>query len=425
MLIRVLSVVVACLQVGLLALSPATTLAQTLASAGISGFSPGTGGAGGAMVIVGHGFTGATAVSVNSVAVDQFTVVNDSTINATRAAASSSGLVRVATPGGLLVSAGAFTVVQPKLAKVLMYGDSNTGGYLTSDPWNPYQRIGGSTAPLGVAQTILDTLDWQFANEGYSGRTAEFGTTAWPINTLRAHYLGLGTSYQQVIVVVLLQVNDFGHSARSSIEVEAYLRSILAQLRAPQVKIVLATQPAAIWSVGQGAAAISDAEIQARINQVNAWTRDSAVALGAHSVLDFATDYRFTNPRNTTIYQPDQIHFKDAGARGLGELLAAHVQAVATNQTPPHITYVVPPAAAVVRSEAFTLKPNPAQSVVYFSAPEPVATTPLRLYDARGRLVRQYDAPRYADGMPLSLDGLPPGLYVLCQGSQQVKLMVN
>lgn len=76
----------------------------------VTGFSPTRGGTGAAVTISGLRFTGATAVTFNGVSAT-FSVISDTTIEATVPATATTGLVGVTTAGGTGVSAAVFTVV--------------------------------------------------------------------------------------------------------------------------------------------------------------------------------------------------------------------------------------------------------------------------------------------------------------------------
>ena len=77
----------------------------------ITSFTPTSGQVGTTVTITGTNFTGATAVSFNSIAASSFTVNSATQITATVAASSTTGAVRVTTGGGTATSSTNFTVI--------------------------------------------------------------------------------------------------------------------------------------------------------------------------------------------------------------------------------------------------------------------------------------------------------------------------
>ena len=92
----------------------------------IASFSPGSGVAGTVVTVTGTNFTGATALTLNGVAVTGFTVVNATQITFTVPAAATSGTIAVTTPGGTAASATAFTVLVPNPVPVITAITPNT-----------------------------------------------------------------------------------------------------------------------------------------------------------------------------------------------------------------------------------------------------------------------------------------------------------
>jgi IPT/TIG domain/FG-GAP-like repeat len=76
----------------------------------ITSFTPTSGPVGTSVTITGTNFTGATAVSFNNTAATSFTINSATQITATVASGSTTGLIRVTTPGGTAASATNFTV---------------------------------------------------------------------------------------------------------------------------------------------------------------------------------------------------------------------------------------------------------------------------------------------------------------------------
>ncbi|MDO7873373.1 FG-GAP-like repeat-containing protein [Hymenobacter sp. ASUV-10] len=78
----------------------------------ISGFTPASGPVGTTVTVTGTALTGATALTLNGVAVSGFTVVDAATIQFSVPAGGTSGPIAVTTPGGTATSATSFTVLR-------------------------------------------------------------------------------------------------------------------------------------------------------------------------------------------------------------------------------------------------------------------------------------------------------------------------
>ncbi|GAB3867418.1 hypothetical protein GCM10028824_09770 [Hymenobacter segetis] len=76
----------------------------------ISGFSPGSANTGRTVTVTGINFNGATALTLNGVAITGFTVVNGTTITFAVPAGATSGPIGVTTPGGTATSSGSLTI---------------------------------------------------------------------------------------------------------------------------------------------------------------------------------------------------------------------------------------------------------------------------------------------------------------------------
>ena len=88
----------------------------------ITSFTPTNGSVGTVVVITGNGFTGATGVTINNVAVAGYTVDSNTQITATVAATNTTGLIRVTAPAGTGTSGTNF-VVGPAITGITTTGD--------------------------------------------------------------------------------------------------------------------------------------------------------------------------------------------------------------------------------------------------------------------------------------------------------------
>ena len=84
----------------------------------ITGFTPTSGEVGSVVTISGTNFAGASAVTFNGIPAGQFAVVSDTSISATVPPETTTGRIRVATPGGTATSDSDFTVVGPPTASL-------------------------------------------------------------------------------------------------------------------------------------------------------------------------------------------------------------------------------------------------------------------------------------------------------------------
>ena len=141
----------------------------------VSGFVPASAAIGDSVTISGAGFLGASAVSFNSVAAT-FTVLNDTTIQATVPATATTGTVTVTSPGGTSSGGPAFTVNVPVApvalispspisaaqgSQVVLNGSGSTAG--ATYAWT---QLTGPAATLTGANTSTATFTMpnQFQN---------------------------------------------------------------------------------------------------------------------------------------------------------------------------------------------------------------------------------------------------------------------
>ncbi|MFD2717168.1 IPT/TIG domain-containing protein [Hymenobacter monticola] len=131
-------------------------VAAAVAAPTITSFTPTSGAAGATVTITGTNLTGATAVTLNGVAISGFTVVNATTITFTvPATGATSGTIAVTTPGGTVTSTGTFTVSAPVAAPTIT-------------------SLSPATATAGGAAFTLTVTGTGFV----SGSVVNIGTTA-------------------------------------------------------------------------------------------------------------------------------------------------------------------------------------------------------------------------------------------------------
>ncbi|WP_216690203.1 IPT/TIG domain-containing protein [Hymenobacter siberiensis] len=121
----------------------------------IASFSPTSGPVGTTVTVTGSFLTGASALTLNGVAVTGFTVVDASTITFVVPAGATSGTIAVTTAGGMATSTGTFTVVAP----------------------NPLPVISSLTPATAVAGAAAFTLTLN-GTGFYSGSVVSFNGTA-------------------------------------------------------------------------------------------------------------------------------------------------------------------------------------------------------------------------------------------------------
>lgn len=137
-----------------------------------------SGPAGSAFVIEGTNFNGATAVTINNVAVASFTVFSNTQILANIAGNNTTGLVRVITPAGTAVSATPFTVTPPP-------APSNISFTPTSGPVGTTVTISGGSLITATAVTIggnnTPPQSWSVNAQQQITAVVAPGTTSGPI----------------------------------------------------------------------------------------------------------------------------------------------------------------------------------------------------------------------------------------------------
>ncbi len=94
----------------------------------IASFTPGSGPVGTTISVTGTNFAGASALTLNGVAVPDFAIANAATLTFVVPAGATSGLLAVTTPGGTATSASAFTVTVPAAAPTIASFTPTTGG---------------------------------------------------------------------------------------------------------------------------------------------------------------------------------------------------------------------------------------------------------------------------------------------------------
>jgi len=136
----------------------------------IASFSPTSALAGASVVITGSNFTGATGVTFNGIAVASFTVDSDTQITAVVPSGTVTGVIRVSTPGGWVVSATNFTQIATAITGISP-ASGNSGTLVT---------ISGSnfTGTTSVKFNGIDATGFTVVNDSSITATAPaLGTT--------------------------------------------------------------------------------------------------------------------------------------------------------------------------------------------------------------------------------------------------------
>jgi hypothetical protein len=133
--------------------SAATTFTVTAPAPTIASFTPTTGGPATAVTITGTNFTGATAVSIGSFAIPNYTVVSATTITLVLPGGTGSvnGRITVVTPGGTATSTGSFNLISAALASQALPG-------LTVFPNPATDRLTVALPQAGAATVALRDL---------------------------------------------------------------------------------------------------------------------------------------------------------------------------------------------------------------------------------------------------------------------------
>ncbi len=138
-----------------IATAPANTAFRGLAFApvapapALASFSPATGPVGTTVTITGTNLTGATALTLNGVAVTGFTVADAATLTFVVPAGATSGLIGVTTPGGTATSTSAFTVTVPVAVPTIASFTPATGGPGTTVTITGTNLTGATAVSIG------------------------------------------------------------------------------------------------------------------------------------------------------------------------------------------------------------------------------------------------------------------------------------
>jgi hypothetical protein len=137
---------------------------------------------GSSLVIKGMNLTGATAVTVNGVAVASFIITNNTTITATLPAVSiNAGAVVVTTPGVTATSAGNFAVIAKVTPTFTQVDAICSGGSLSALPTTSNNNVTGTWSP---ALNNTATTEYTFTpSTGQCGTTAIMTITINPATT--------------------------------------------------------------------------------------------------------------------------------------------------------------------------------------------------------------------------------------------------
>ena len=128
----------------------ATAFTVTVPAPAIASLAPASGPVGTTVTVTGSNFTGATAITLNGVAVTGFTVVDATTLTFVVPAGATSGAVAVTTPSGTATSATAFTVTVPVLAPTIASFTPATGGAGTTVTVTGTNLTGTTAVSIGT-----------------------------------------------------------------------------------------------------------------------------------------------------------------------------------------------------------------------------------------------------------------------------------
>jgi hypothetical protein len=116
----------------------------------ITSFTPASGPVGATVTVTGSNFTGASSVTLNSVALTDFTVVDDATLTFIVPTGATSGLVAVTTAGGTATSANSFTVTVPIPAPTITSFTPTTGSAGTTVTITGTNFTGATAVSIGT-----------------------------------------------------------------------------------------------------------------------------------------------------------------------------------------------------------------------------------------------------------------------------------
>jgi len=126
------------------------TLAPVAPAPAIASFAPASGPVGATVTVTGSNFTGASALTLNGVAVTGFAVVNATTLTFVVPTGATSGPVAVTTPGGTATSTTAFTVSVPVPAPTIASFTPTTGGAGTTVTITGTNFTGATAVSIGT-----------------------------------------------------------------------------------------------------------------------------------------------------------------------------------------------------------------------------------------------------------------------------------
>ena len=124
--------------------------APVAAAPAIASFTPASGPVGTTVTVTGSNFTGASAVTLNGVAVTNFTVVDAATVSFAVPTGATSGPIAVTTQGGTATSSAAFTVTVPAPAPTIASFTPTTGGPGTTVTITGTNFTGATAVSIGA-----------------------------------------------------------------------------------------------------------------------------------------------------------------------------------------------------------------------------------------------------------------------------------
>lgn len=200
-----------------------------------------------------------------------------------------------------------------KVFNVVTDGNSLTSGTLATDPnttgYPPVLRDS-----LIASQASHLNAYWAVKSTGVSGATTTTRTAMFPTEVQPLYNI----AYAANIVVFFEAVNDFVTNNASVAQAFTNYQTYVAQARAGGWKVLLCTSTPTT-NTGNSA--------NTRVPQFNTLLRANAT-LSDLPLLDLAVHPNLDDPTDSTFFQPDGLHLKDAGYATIADLVEDRLTAL-------------------------------------------------------------------------------------------------